>query len=61
MREMRRAVRWHSCGAMAVVVAALLALGACTALRHERGSESCYCHTDLSGGSSAAVSHEWKL
>ncbi len=47
--------------ALPLVVLALLALGACTAMKHDRGGDSCYCYSDLTGGSSAAVGHEWKL
>jgi hypothetical protein len=46
---------------LAILVAALLSLGACEALRHDRGSESCYCYNDVGGSSPATVGHKWKL
>jgi hypothetical protein len=46
---------------VALAVAVLFALAACDTLRHDRGVDSCYCYSDMTGGSTATIGHQWKL
>ncbi|HTI85561.1 MAG TPA: hypothetical protein VL966_03070 [Alphaproteobacteria bacterium] len=46
---------------VALAFAVLLSLGACEAMRHDRGVDSCYCYSDVTGSSTATVGHRWRL